>query len=68
MIRLLKSDPDFKWWEGGAGAMLDQIICSCGWKSKTYFDGREYAMMEWRQHVKTSQAVGMVHAVPPSQT
>jgi hypothetical protein len=47
--------PDFKWWDGGGG-MLDQIICSCGWESRTYFDGREYAYDEWKKHVKKSHA------------
>jgi hypothetical protein len=48
------SDPDFKWWDGGAGSMLDQIICSCGWESQTYFDGQEYAHSEWKKHVTQS--------------
>jgi hypothetical protein len=45
--------PEFTWWDDG-GAMLDQIICSCGWKSRTYFDGREYAHSEWKKHVAKS--------------
>jgi hypothetical protein len=49
----MPAEPAFKWWEGGAAAMLDQIICSCGWESATYFDGREYAIAEWRKHLKT---------------
>lgn len=44
------SDPKFEWWDDG-GSLLDQIVCSCGWKSATYFDGREYAHAEWRKHV-----------------
>jgi hypothetical protein len=40
-----------KWWDGGAGSMLDQIICSCGWESATFFDGREYAHAQWKRHV-----------------
>lgn len=47
------SDPEFKWWDDG-GAMLDQIICSCGWKSQTYFDGGVYAHSEWKKHVAKS--------------
>ena len=39
------------------GDMLDQIECACGWKSKTYFDGREYAHAEWCRHVQASQPV-----------
>ena len=33
------------------GSMLDQIVCSCGWESATYFDGLEYAHAEWKKHV-----------------
>ena len=33
------------------GGMLDQIICSCGWESETFFDGAEYAHSEWKRHV-----------------
>lgn len=47
-----KNEPNFKWWEGGINAMLDQLICSCGWESATYYDGREYAISEWRRHLK----------------
>jgi hypothetical protein len=35
-----------------AGGMLDQIICSCGWESATFFDGREYAYSQWRRHTE----------------
>lgn len=34
------------------GGMLDQIICSCGWESPTYFDGEVYAHDRWKKHVK----------------
>jgi hypothetical protein len=37
--------------ETAAGSMLDQIICSCGWESATFFDGREYAHAQWKRHV-----------------
>ena len=57
------SEPEFRWWEGGSGSMLDQIICPCGWKSRTYFDGREYAHSEWKKHVKQDAA----HAAVSSQ-
>lgn len=43
------------------GEMLDQIQCSCGWESKTYFDGREYAYAEWRRHVTAAEPATTVH-------
>lgn len=53
--------PEFKWWDDG-GAMLDQIICSCGWESRTFYDGREFAYAQWRRHV------GEDHTKPDSIT
>jgi hypothetical protein len=32
--------------------MLDSVHCSCGWDSRPYLDGREYAYKEWEKHVK----------------
>lgn len=29
----------------------DQIGCFCGWKSKGYWDGAEYAWADWYEHV-----------------
>jgi hypothetical protein len=46
----------FKWYDDG-GAMLDQIICDCGWESATFFDGREYAYSQWKRHVKEKHDV-----------
>lgn len=40
----------FTWWEGGRDALLDQIICECGWKSATFFDGECYAYDQWKKH------------------
>lgn len=37
--------------------LIDHAECSCGWKSAPYFDGREYAMADYRKHVQSS-AVG----------
>lgn len=42
--------PTFKW-VSIPGGMLDQIVCECGWESKTYFDGDVYAHNEWKKHV-----------------
>lgn len=30
--------------------LIDTYVCSCGWKSKPYFDGEEYARRDWRKH------------------
>ena len=37
--------------------MSDVCSCSCGWKSKTYWDGREWAYDEWVKHIKKEGAV-----------
>lgn len=37
--------------------MDDTCICSCGWKSGTYWDGKEYAHTDWVRHIKDRGAV-----------
>jgi hypothetical protein len=32
--------------------ILDQYQCACGWKTKTYYDGEEYAKAEWKKHLE----------------
>lgn len=32
--------------------VLDEYVCSCGWKSHGYYDGAEYAIADWRVHVE----------------
>jgi hypothetical protein len=34
------------------GHMIDGYVCSCGWASKPFFDGAEYAKAEAERHVK----------------
>lgn len=34
--------------------LLDSFECSCGWKSKHYYDGAEFAHNEWKRHVASS--------------
>lgn len=58
------SDPEFKFADLGGG-MLDQIICSCGWESDTFFDGAEYAHSEWKRHVKQSHPAPVVTSQEP---
>ncbi len=41
--------------------MTDGYICSCGWKSRTYFDGEEYAFDEWKRHAQAAIEAGQVH-------
>lgn len=37
--------------------MEDQMICSCSWKSKRYFDDLDCeAITEWQQHVAAETA------------
>lgn len=38
------------------GYMGDQWKCSCGWESRKYWDGAEYAHEEWKAHVKRVEA------------
>lgn len=37
--------------------MDDTCVCSCGWQSGTYWDGREYAHAEWVSHIQTQGAM-----------
>ncbi len=30
----------------------DTCVCSCGWRSRTYWDGRHLAHAEWVAHIK----------------
>lgn len=32
--------------------MSDQLRCSCGWQSRHYWDGAEYAFAEWADHLE----------------
>ena len=32
--------------------VVDYIQCSCGWKSATYYDGREFALEDHKKHVE----------------
>ncbi len=34
--------------------MLDELQCTCGWKSKPYWDGADIAWDEWIEHVADS--------------
>lgn len=34
----------------GSG-MVDEAVCSCGWRSGPFFDGREYAEALWKKHL-----------------
>lgn len=33
--------------------MDDTFECACGWKSETFWDGREYAYADWRKHLES---------------
>ncbi|TSC59678.1 MAG: hypothetical protein LiPW15_698 [Parcubacteria group bacterium LiPW_15] len=37
--------------------MNDQMECSCGWKSRGYWDGADYAEKEWRDHVADDMGI-----------
>jgi hypothetical protein len=34
--------------------MDDTLMCACGWKSETYWDGSEYAFDDWRKHIEST--------------
>lgn len=31
--------------------MIDEVVCSCGWKSGPFFDGMEYAVGVFCKHI-----------------
>lgn len=35
-----------------SAGLLDEFECSCGWKSKVYYDGADFAYAEWKQHAQ----------------
>jgi len=39
--------------------IVDQYECPCGWKSKPYYDGAEYAYAEWKRHAERCGKVGL---------
>lgn len=34
------------------GEMSNGTTCSCGWKSKTYFENDDFARHDWLEHAK----------------
>jgi hypothetical protein len=44
--------PEHAYTEEGM-TMDDRFVCSCGWKSETFWDGREYAYDTWREHIES---------------
>ena len=36
---------------GEVSYMTDQVICRCGWESNKYWDGWDFAIGEWYDHV-----------------
>ena len=32
--------------------MIDQTFCTCGWSSDRFWDGYEWAINQWRDHVR----------------
>ncbi len=41
------------------GPMIDVCKCSCGWESKPYFDGAEYAYRDWQKHAAKAATSGL---------
>ncbi len=31
--------------------LIDLCECSCGWTSRPYYDGRDFAYADWKRHV-----------------
>ncbi len=44
---------------------VDGCSCSCGWKSREYWDGAEYAYDDWKKHAREAIASGQVHLPMP---
>lgn len=44
-----------------AGHISDLFSCSCGWKSRSYWDGAEYAFDEWLKHARQVIEAGQAH-------
>lgn len=58
--------PKFKWSDDCPEAMLDQAVCGCGWKSKPYYDGQEWAYREWQRRVAEKHPESRV--TPPTRS
>lgn len=41
--------------------MLDAAKCSCGWQSKWYYDGREFAYDAWKRHAREAHALALTN-------
>lgn len=41
-----------------SGGFIDQIICSCGWKGPGHWDGADYELIAWREHI--AGAMGLI--------
>ena len=46
--------------------MDDTCVCSCGWKSNTYWDGNDLAYADWVTHIKERGAI-VIYPDDPSQ-
>ena len=47
-VKSLGHIPEYK----SEGSLCDSFICSCGWRSKPYWDFGEAAYDEWVEHAK----------------
>ncbi len=37
--------------------MDDTCVCTCGWRSRTYWDGDDLAYQEWVKHIQEKDAI-----------
>lgn len=37
--------------------LIDEYVCSCGWKSGPFFDGAEFAYAKWQKHAKDAASL-----------
>jgi len=50
-----------------SSGVYDACVCSCGWKSKQHWDGREWAYDEWVKHIK-KQGAKIVYPKEPKRS
>lgn len=53
---------EHKWIGVESHGLIDRGMCSCGWQSAPYYDGREYAESEWAAHIKSAAEVRQAFA------
>lgn len=40
--------------------LIDEYVCSCGWKSGPFYDGAEFAYAKWKKHAANPEQIKRV--------